>query len=91
MLLKGQVQISTLPESGERQTRALTSSAPVGTTPATCPGSGHSQSLQAHSDHSVKTICRNVTTEVVPDGGSSGETSLPHELITTGNMTLGCF
>lgn len=82
---------STLPESGERQTRALTSSATVGTTPATSPESGHSQSLQAHSDHSVKTICRNVTTEVEPNGGSSGETSPPHELITTGNMTLGCF
>ena len=56
MLLKGQVQVSALPESRERQTRALTSSATVGTTPATRPESGHSQSPQAHNDHSVKVV-----------------------------------
>ena len=56
MLLKGQVQVSALPESRQRQTRALTSSATVGTTPATRPESGRRQSPQAHSDHSVKVM-----------------------------------
>lgn len=52
MLLKGQVQLSTLPEAGERQTRALTS----------CNCGDHSRHTprvrepEAHSDHSGKVM-----------------------------------